>query len=343
MKSRLRSYSEAMTQGVFGRDHGIGGGYLPVAPRGWSRPGRRAPLRIDPGNRRGSSRTRRSARPARGVCRRRAGLWTCPGDEAGRQRLLGLRLRPAGPGQDDHGGDARHDEDHQQNDPLVRPASAAPVVRLPVAVRVPPVVALACSMAFADQRVRCGVGAREPYRWVNRQRRAGGEIDGRQVRIAPIFRGVRRELGLDRRQELICRDPARFGAVSQVVSVVLPMERVFVSPSLGFQALGVSHPALVAASGTLHAFLLGDWVDEDRQPVEFDVDTARTAARTGRHANGRVSPNGPTVKRDAGAGKEKALSGVHPERASVVSVSAAGTRSSSGRGSRRRWPQSLQP
>jgi hypothetical protein len=30
MKSRLRSYSEAMTQGVFGRDHGIGGGYLPV-------------------------------------------------------------------------------------------------------------------------------------------------------------------------------------------------------------------------------------------------------------------------------------------------------------------------
>ena len=242
------------------------------------------------------------------LCRSNVGLGTCPGDEPGRQRLLWLRFRPAGPRQDDHGGDAGHDEDNQQYDPLVRPDSTAPVVGLSTVARVAPVVALASPVLFAGQWVQCGSGAREPYRGVNRQRRAGGEIDRRQIRIARGVRGVRRKLSLDGPQGLICRDPDRFHAVSRVVSLVVLMERVSVPPSCGFQALGVSHPALIAASGTLHAFLLGDRVDEDRQPVELNVDSARTAARTGRHADRSVSPYGPAVKREAGAGREKALS-----------------------------------
>jgi hypothetical protein len=61
--------------------------------------------------------------------------------------------------------------------------------------------------------------------------------------------------------------------------------------------------------------------------VELDVDSARTATRTGRHADRSVSPYGRAVKREAGAGREKALF-CHPEGASVASVSAARTRSS---------------
>lgn len=144
------------------------------------------------------------------------------------------------------------------------------------------------------------------------------EIERRQIRLSPVVSVSRRGLVLDDRDRGVERQVARSAVVRPVTPSLPAAGRMPEPPPLRIQPLRLRHPPVIAASHALHVSLAAERKDDWGKPVRRDMDATGPATRTCQHTRRRVPPEKGEVKGNSGASKKKALSGMHPESASIL-------------------------